>query len=633
MSDPTLSKEEQAQQILTGEKERQARVRSDQRRHARELERKKAAEAADVQKAEDERQMVAAKVEQARKKFDADKKQERAERRQTQRRLPLRSMSNNEEDISYMPNEDAIQGPSRRRTMEENNSDHMDGVHEIGLITTPYDRMAAPQPVPVRHAPVWRKPSDPSEHASPPPLTKQISAPQQPRASMSGQRPFVGHDAPVSASNSGQRHVTVTYNSTRVILDVDTTTTPVDLLAAASKLMPDQAFDRKTALILESFNQLGLERPLRRYERIRDVLNSWDHDRQNTLNIVPSVTNGKDQDLDASAVRPHASAPDTLSVTMYHSSRPGHWDKRACTLRSDGQVLVGKHFGVNENPEKEAKNVCHISDFDIYIPTPKQSKRLKAPKKLCFAIKSQNKPGMFINGENFVHFFCSKDREVAERWYEGVQRWRSWWLVERMGLGRDALETAQSPERAGSMSGAGGGLLGDLGLGRGTTAGASGGRRPSEGNNYQLGSFKPLLGDDLFSSLSLSKSNEPVPAGASMGSPERNGTGRRPFNSRGGPPVSFPTSLIDRMPPSDPGPFIEGGLLGSAYSMRQKQMQDAELEQGPFTNTGLLGRSYSKRQPGASPPRSRAREVESMDFSGTIMDTNWGRKGPLIDRI
>ena len=237
-----------------------------------------------------------------------------------------------------------------------------------------------------------------------------------------------GIDAPVSAVNARERSVTVKYNKSSILLPVLPFTTPNDIIRSAADSLSDK-IDTETAVLLESFKQLGLERPLRRYEHLRDVLNGWDQDDQNVLLIVPSSTGSSDEDL--SIMKVPSKAPGDISAHMYYSQKPGSWDKRWITLREDGQVLTTWQ---NSN---EAKYICHMRDFDIYIPTPRQiSKKLRPPKKLCLAIKSQHKTSMFLSTANFVHFFSTEDKEVASAWYKGVQEWRSWHLVNIMGNGK-----------------------------------------------------------------------------------------------------------------------------------------------------------------------------------------------------
>src|SRR5262249_5287507 len=99
-----------------------------------------------------------------------------------------------------------------------------------------------------------------------------------------------------------------------------------------------------------------------------------------------------------------------------------------------------------------------------------QMKQIKPPRKICFAIKSQQKSAMFLSGANFVHFFATSDKSMASTWYEVVQQWRSWYLVNVLGEGQEKSNSRTA-----------------LHSGRPATAG-SGTSGP-----YQPGSFKPLL--------------------------------------------------------------------------------------------------------------------------------------------
>ena len=156
------------------------------------------------------------------------------------------------------------------------------------------------------------------------------------------------------------------------------------------------------------------------------TLVKWDDDTQNALAMVASPTDGKDDDLDIECVP--RQQPKDISVQIYHSQKMGHWDKKLVNLRTDGQVVAAKKEGVS--------NLCHLSDFDIYVPTKRQlSKKVRPPKKVCIAIKSQQKSSMFLSTENFVHFFCSNDNGLVVQWYRAVQQWRSWYLVHVLGKG------------------------------------------------------------------------------------------------------------------------------------------------------------------------------------------------------
>ncbi|EXJ54037.1 hypothetical protein A1O7_09374 [Cladophialophora yegresii CBS 114405] len=370
------------------------------------------------------------------------------------------------------------------------------------------------------------------------------------------------YDAPISAVNAGERRVTLKCREAFITLPVTLSTTAKDILKSASLCM-SESIDPNTAIVLESFSQLGLERPLRRYERIRDVMNSWDNDSQNHLFIMAAGEFAASALHTADAPRQQ---PYGTTVQIYHSQRPGKWDKRWLKLREDGQITTSKN-------EKgiDSTNICHVSDFDVYTPTTKQLIKLKPPKKLCYALKSQEKCAVFLEGANFVHFFCTKDKEIADIWYHAVHAWRSWYLVNMLGEGqRQPAEPNVGPQL---------------------------GRRPGTGDSkeslpYVLGSFKPLL--DSGTSFEIGRNPEL-------------GSVRRPSQTQNQRPL---IDLLPARPSFDE--IATGSKLPTKSSVApptafpKKFMVESATncngvdEDGPFTGTGLLARSASRRAQGGS---------------------------------
>lgn len=288
-----------------------------------------------------------------------------------------------------------------------------------------------------KEAPLAREPreaSSPHEEVIGPP-TKTASGETAQTLMLAGQTTSAGPDAPLSAVNARERKVLVECNHSTIELPVTLHTTVADILNSAANLFAHSA-DAQAMMLVESFKQLGLERYLRRYEYVREVLNSWDHDGQNTLLAVSSPADGSGNDLNLKGAP--TVQPIDVSVYLYHSQKPGTWDKRWITLRADGQVVMAR-----DKDSTGSKNICHMSDFDIYTPTSRQMKRLHPPKKYCFAIKSLQKSAMFISTANFVHFFATKDKVLAATWYKAVQAWRSWYLVHVMGNGQKPQATVQ----------------------------------------------------------------------------------------------------------------------------------------------------------------------------------------------
>ena len=358
-------------------------------------------------------------------------------------------------------------------------------------------------------------------------------------------------DAPISAVNAGSRVVRVKYEMTEVSVPLTPSTTPVDVIQSAARQI-SASIDWRSTVLLESFKQVGLERPLRKYEHIRDVLNSWDYDAQNTLVIVASPTGGKDDDLDVKNVS--KSQPKDTSVYLYHSQKPGHWGKRWINLRSDGQVLVSNKNG------GETANICHLSDFDIYIPTPRYSaKKIKPPKKICFAVKSQQKSSMFMSTENFVHFFSTSDRQLATSWYKAVQEWRSWYLVTVMGEGRKAREVKRDAKINGTLQEV-----------------MSGNRAPQHPHQF--------LPDKT------SRAQKPKSTTATL--PARNPTIKA---QKPGPDFIQQPSAQS----SSADPFAPTSLLGRTYTQRQKAQQRSSHEDPlpPMPSSSLVQQPTSTASP------------------------------------
>ncbi len=381
-------------------------------------------------------------------------------------------------------------------------------------------------------------------------------------------------DAPISAVNAGERSVTVSYGEFTMLLPVTPLTTPIDVIRLANAQIPNPV-SPENSILEESYNQLGLERPLRQYEHVRNVMNSWDNDKQNRLVVAQLSTHAYPEGLELHCI-PKAQPGDT-SIWIYHSQRPGHWDKRWVTLRSDGQILVAKKSGC------ETSNICHLSDFDIYVPTARQlSKRIRPPRRMCFAIKSQQKSSMFMTTLNFIHFFSTGDKAVATSWYRAVQEWRSWYLVNVMGEGLGKADNYTD--------------------GRSSQPGVI---------NYD----KSVRSDGQGIERAEGTSRSPAvhhQAARPVSSPRKlmkNIETGAPLTGREGSPMIQTTRNAQQ-----PEPFAATGLLGSTYSTRRKVQQQLEGSQDQ----------------GSSPPASFSTTPGSTDCLKRTSSQR-ARTRPLVD--
>ncbi|CAK4018544.1 Hypothetical predicted protein [Lecanosticta acicola] len=397
---------------------------------------------------------------------------------------------------------------------------------------------------------------------------------------MGGGGAVPGTDAPVSAINAGDRRVLVECGKSKALFPVTPTTTPVDLIKNAATCMSER-IDVKSALLFEYFGTVGVQRPLRRYEHIRDIINSWDNDRQNTLILLDPGTGTVESELTMAGV-PQVQ-PEEKTWYLSHSQKVGSWSKRWVTLRSSGQLVSQKDLVSS----KEATNICHLSDFDIYMPTPdKLRKKIRAPKKFCYAIKSQQKTSLFESTHNFVHFFSVGDKATADEFHDSIQAWRSWYLVNVMGEGKRDKPKPTAGEAQGRRS-------------MSNDHSRSHHLQESVGSHYQLGSFKPLVDMDQYEHRPGSSTSEEGWPGSKdfvkssnqfdvNVSPER----RTSSAKRQHPPLS----LSSRAQLAEDEPLANLNRSNSTNKRRSSTDQQRFLQATEFSDTGLLGRDYSQRR-------------------------------------
>lgn len=380
--------------------------------------------------------------------------------------------------------------------------------------------------------------------------------------------------------------MTVRYESSTINLPITAETSPVDIIYSTANLITQKVIPANCILV-ECYVMFGLERRLRKYERIRDAMNSWDRDQQNTLLILPHDSPPDCRDLELSYVPRTEDPPTGFSFQLYHASRPGKWNKRWITLMDTGQIFAAKRPDTKIT-DKDGTTLCHLSDFDIYTPKEGEMRRyLKPPKKFCYAIKSQQKTNVFPNGENFVHFFSTEDSKLAHRFHELVHGWRSWYLankkVDLQDRGKQSLSTVRSSEDATkkSMSSSK----------RSHHVSPSGDEKP-----YTIGEFKPLIDMDRFDKPIEEFGKDlpvpqPPPAEVEKKKKEIDAKPRLLAKVQTKPP-SVPTS-----PQNNEGEFLSGGLLGDAYDKRKQAetiVTDVKKIEGPFTEGPSLLNKMAK---------------------------------------
>lgn len=253
--------------------------------------------------------------------------------------------------------------------------------------------------------------------------------------------------------------VRVRYRGEYASICVGDNTDTVDVLRQAAELM-NSPINTAASIVYECYAPLGIERRLRRYERIREVVESWPRNAQNSLLIRHAWGPDNDKDLDISFV-PVGVTPTPFVLYLYQCSRSGKWQKRWVSLLADGQMLSSKT--PDFSPGKDCQPLCDLSEYDIYnfitepatltddgrLKTARTSplRNLKAPKRYAFALRSQQRPTTYPSASTYVHFFCTENPAVARRFSTLVHAWRSWYMVKsRRDVQRKKLmDTPTSP--------------------------------------------------------------------------------------------------------------------------------------------------------------------------------------------
>jgi hypothetical protein len=371
-------------------------------------------------------------------------------------------------------------------------------------------------------------------------------------------------------------------------------------------------------------------------------MNSWDYDNQNELTIIDSDVDGINQDDLLSYKVPEA-RPDGVSCFIQYSSRPGKWSKRYLTLRPDGQLVMAKNEKVKE---KDQENICTLTDYDIYSITQQKLARVKPPKKICYAVKSMQKSNIFADESQYVHFFCTNDRNTANKFYRALQTWRSWYLKHQKGEGLKKKTTATRN------------VSGPAETGQGVSSHARG---ESVGSHYQLGQFSSLLDMDSFNKqlddIEVHKPGEfPDDKPLSKLDSRAIHVRKKSVRTKQPPPVAYNRSAMGMENTSQPitrqnagrrsieeqqeETFASGGLLGRKYTQRQAASQAREQQSGPFTEgPSLLNNMGRVAQPSANDSglkrntsvRSNHHHRTSSDLQRSASKRIPGMPEPLVD--
>ncbi|KAJ3298204.1 hypothetical protein HDU79_000092 [Rhizoclosmatium sp. JEL0117] len=170
---------------------------------------------------------------------------------------------------------------------------------------------------------------------------------------------------------------------------------------------PSSTFvDDGSYTLFEVCADFGIERALRDWEIVTDVMEAWDPTTQDCVlmlkpyafrnTLVPRCVIGK---------WPRVEGRFDVEIKM------GKWKRRWVYLREDVVYYKDREF------DRETV-LCRLNNFDVYtLTTP----RKKATTNYCFALRSTASVTMFEKTEEYIHFFCVENKDQLADWVLGIR--------------------------------------------------------------------------------------------------------------------------------------------------------------------------------------------------------------------
>ncbi|KAG0056548.1 hypothetical protein BGZ83_004571 [Gryganskiella cystojenkinii] len=167
--------------------------------------------------------------------------------------------------------------------------------------------------------------------------------------------------------------------------------------------------------IFEYSKEFMIERPLRDFEVILDVIKTWEADKDNKM-ICKSfpVRNELSASEVVRLVGPVGQASFVRPQGMvYLETKKSKWEKRYLHATDTAVYHAKDSKGSGE------KMLCLLKNFDVYAV---QVPRKKAPTKFGFALKSSDKIHLFETPEDdYIHYVCLESGESLREWLAGLR--------------------------------------------------------------------------------------------------------------------------------------------------------------------------------------------------------------------
>lgn len=326
--------------------------------------------------------------------------------------------------------------------------------------------------------------------------------------------------------------------------------------------------------IVESWPSLGIQRPIRYFEPLSDIVSTWDFGASSCLRLGKNIWGESLRRLEDF---PTSEPPSGEALFYYYVTADRKWSKRTVSVENGALKVLKK-----DRPyDKDYVHTINLENFDIYtfVEPFSPNSKLRCPTRYCFALKSQHKQSLFGKNTVFAHYFAIENDANFARWYGLIRDVKTRLIAEKKCIApwMDNTEELQGPH-----SNVSGGPCGT------STSPTRGPRLP-----------KPLL------------SPEDLMQPASKVETQPSKSIKRSNTVAGSKPASV-------APPIREDVFIPGGLLGAEYEEKKRlalmQFKEERVKDPLFQSKSTAMRNFTQQQNGhrdLSPIGSRSRRPSS----------------------
>ncbi|GAA5802002.1 hypothetical protein HPULCUR_007462 [Helicostylum pulchrum] len=207
--------------------------------------------------------------------------------------------------------------------------------------------------------------------------------------------------------------------TTRIYIDDAKTHKVVQLTNLLTTAMVVQYLKKKGLLdnsddwtLFEIAKSHGVERPLREWEIVLDIVSIWEPDASNALLVKKYSYHST---LTSECVLQKKISPMRGWISIEY--KKGKWQKRYCFVK-DNAI----HHAKDNNKGSSTSILCHLGTYDVYtlLQPLKQS-----PTPFVFAIRAQDRASMFEREGDYMRCLAVEDQEEMKDWVLSIRSTKS----------------------------------------------------------------------------------------------------------------------------------------------------------------------------------------------------------------